>query len=659
MTNKWGRMLSFIWSVKEDLRGPYKSHQYGQVILPLVVLRRLDATLGTPDPRDPTRTRKQAVLDRASRLEPPYDNHADLLKRVASLEFYNTSKYDFGSLLGDENALLENVNDYLLGFSPDVREVIEAFDLKSHIERLARADRLYAVLGRFADAKVDLDPTRVTNLDMGYIYEELLREVNALQKETAGEHFTPREVIDLMVSLLVAETEDLMADGKVVTVYDPTAGTGGMLTTAEYKLLSLNPRLRVHLRGQEIQEESFAICRSDMLIRGEQTAIIRREDTLKRDLFADEKFDYVIANPPYGTDWKNAENEVRHEHRTLGLNGRFGPGLPSTDDGQMLFLLHMFSKLKSPEDGGGRLAVVMNGSPLFAGDAGSGPSEIRRFFIENDYLEAIIGLPDEMFYNTGIYTYVWVVSNRKRPDRQGLVQLIDARDLCAKMAKSLGNKRNRFTPANVAEILGLYEGLVDEGRSKILPLAAFGYRAVTVERPMRVSWRLRGEECEAIASLPAMAKLASKERDAAVAAAWGLAPWESSSAAETDGVVDTILSPIPRPTKAIKDAVRKVLERRDPAGVVVHETNGLRPDPQLRETELVPLTADVDDYFKREVEPYAPGAWVAPGREKIGYEIAFTKLFYEYRPPRPLAEIDADFMASQERILALLRRDER
>jgi type I restriction enzyme M protein len=651
-------MLSFIWSIKEDLRGPYKPHQYGQVILPMLVLRRLDATLASFDPREPTRTRKQAVLDRTATLAPPYDSHVDLLKRTAGLEFYNTSKFDFGKVLGDQEAVLDNFMDYLVGFSPEVREVVAAFGFASHVERLARAGRLYAVLGRFADAKLDLSPDKVSNLDMGYIYEELLREVNALQKETAGEHFTPREVIDLMVGLLVSETDDLLTDGKVITVYDPAAGTGGMLTTAEMRLLALNSKLHVHLRGQEIQEESFALCRSDMLIRGEQTADIRLGDTLKKDLFAGERFDYVLANPPYGMDWRNALVEVTREHKNLGMAGRFGPGLPSTDDGQMLFLLHMFSKLRTPAEGGGRLAVVMNGSPLFAGEAGSGPSEIRRFFIENDYLEAVIGLPPEMFYNTPISTYIWVASNRKRPEREGLVQLIDARDLFSRMPKSLGNKRNRFSRETISEILAIYETFIDTDRSRILKNDEFGFRAVTIERPLRLAWMIDEPRLAVLGGDPTVAKLPDEARESVLGAFGARVGWLTREEAVAEQALDELLAGVHRPNKALRDKVRKIMETKHPEGALVRDKNGPKPDKQRRETELVPLTMDVTTYFEERVRPHAPETWVSSRPTKIGFEIPFARIFYRYKPPRPLAEIDADIAASQRRILALLGRVE-
>jgi len=651
-TKNWSQMISFIWSVKEVLRDHYKRHEYGEVILPLVVLRRLDATLAMPTASG--QSRKAAVLARAGKLEKPYDKHHDLLCSAAGLEFYNTSRYDFSNLLGDEEAVLENFTDYLNGFSENVREIIQAFDFYNHVERLGRAGVLFQVLGRFASNEVDLSPAKVSNLDMGYIYEEIIRAVAELSNEEAGEHFTPREVIELMVNLLVSDDPELHKPGKVVTVYDPTCGTGGMLTVAEAKLKSINPSVRVHLRGQEVQPESFAVCSSDMLIRNEKTAQIRLGDTLANDRFPEGRYDFVIANPPYGKDWKTVEKQVKAEKEQRGYAGRFGPGLPSTSDGQMLFLLHMLSKLKEAEKGGGRLAVVMNGSPLFSGDAGSGPSNIRKHLIENDLVEAIIGLPTELFYNTGITTYIWVVTNNKAPERAGYVQLLDARDLCAKMPKSLGSKRNFFTVGHIAEIVKLHEDFASTERSKIVSNESLGYRQVTVERPLKAVYRLDDVAVAALATDKTLGKLDAAAQGSITTAAHAALGWGSRKAGEAEALVSKLLSGVTKPGAPVKKAVLAAITVRDPAGEEVHDKYGPIADSQLRDTENVPLDEDVEEYLKREVLPFAPDAWVDEGKERIGYEIPFTRLFYKYAPPRPLAEIDSDIKASQQRILALI-----
>ena len=400
--------VNFIWSVKEVLRDHYKRHQYGEVILPLCMVRRLDCEL--------TDT-KAKVVAKAATIKGDLDSHADVLAHVAGHPFYNTSKFTFETLLDDPEHITENVFDYLQGFSPNARFALDKFGIEGHVEKMGEAGILFMVIQRFAG--IDLHPDAVSNLEMGYIYEHLIRVNAELSNEEAGEHFTPREVIQLMVNLLFADEDQLLTPGKIATIYDPACGTGGMLSVAEDYLKEKNPKARLHLFGQEIQPESYAICQSDMMMRNEQSARIVYGDSFTQDGFEGETFDYMLANPPYGKDWKTIEKEIKKEHATLGFAGRFGAGLPPTSDGQILFLQQMISKMRPVEDGGSRIGIVMNGSPLFSGDAGSGVSEIRRWIIENDWLEAIVGLPDQLFYNTGIYTYVWIVTNRKRPERQG------------------------------------------------------------------------------------------------------------------------------------------------------------------------------------------------------------------------------------------------
>ncbi len=647
-TADWGQVISFIWSVKEVLRDHYKRHQYGEVILPMVALRRLDATLAADSSRTAAMTVKQDVLARAAKLQPPYDHHSDLLCHTAGLDFYNTSKYDFESLLGDENAIEENFGDYLNGFSANVREIIQAFDLHSHVEKMARGGVLYAVVGRFADPRIDLSPANVSNLDMGYIYEEIIRTVAELSNEEAGEHFTPREVIELMTTLLVTDDPDLHRPGKVITVYDPTCGTGGMLTVAEARLKKITQdRVKVHIRGQEVQEESFAICRSDMLIKGEKTAEIRREDTLKRDMFEGQQFDYVIANPPYGKDWKPVEKAVKADKT------RFGIGLPSTTDGQMLFLQHMLAKMKSREEGGGRLAVVMNGSPLFAGDAGSGPSKVREHFIANDLVEAIIGVPTELFYNTGIPTYIWIVTNKKAPEREGYVQLIDARRLSAKMLKSLGNKRNLLAPKHIARILAEHDAFAESDISRIIPNIDFGYVQVTVERPLWISYRIDDRTKRLLCRQKAAQKLPDADLALLLAELDSRTGWTGADETEAETAAAAIAGQAGVPQ--LRVAVLKALTVRDPASdVVVGKNDKEEADAQLRSREDVPLTDDVDDYFKREVQPYWPDAWLDRRKDRVGYSIPFSRIFYGYKPPRPLTLIDAEIKASQDRVRQLI-----
>jgi type I restriction enzyme M protein len=635
--------VNFIWSVKEILRDHYKRHQYGDVILPFCVLRRLDCVL------EPT---KDKVVAKASTIKGDLDVQADLLAHAAGQPFYNTSKFIFTTLLGDQHHITENVLDYINGFSPNTRDALDKFGLVRHVEKLGQAGILYMVVQRFAE--IDLHPDVVSNLEMGYIYEELIRVTADLSNEEAGEHFTPREVIQLMVNLLFADEAQLLTPGKIAKVYDCACGTGGMLSEAEAHLRAINPKAKLHLYGQELQPESYAVCRSDMLLKGQDASKIVFGDSFTQDGFPNERFDYMLANPPYGKDWKTIEKAIKHEADSLGMAGRFGVGLPPTSDGQILFLQQMISKMRPVDQGGSRIAVVFNGSPLFSGDAGSGMSEIRRWIIENDWLDAIVGLPDQMFYNTGINTYVWIVTNRKRPERAGHVQLIDARDLCSKMRKSLGNKRNELTPEHITEITRLYEAFVETDRSKILRNEAFGYRKITVERPLRVRWEITTEAIESLLVSKAFEKLEGSEASAVEAELRKLI----GRTADTSAAAEKLLTPaygVVKLSAPIKKAILSAITVRDPEAAPVVDGKGQpEPDTELRDTENVPLDEAIDEFLAREVLPFVPDAWVDEGKTKIGYEIPFTRKFYKYVPPRPLADIDADIKASQQRILELL-----
>lgn len=635
--------VNFIWSVKEILRDHYKRHQYGDVILPFCVLRRLDCVL------EPS---KDKVVAKAAGINGDLDVHADLLAHTAGQQFYNTSKFTFATLLGDQHHITENVLDYINGFSPNTRDALDKFGLVRHIEKMGQAGILYMVVQRFAE--IDLHPAVVDNLEMGYIYEELIRVTADLSNEEAGEHFTPREVIQLMVNLLFAEEDQLLTPGRIAKVYDPACGTGGMLSEAEAHLRAINPKAKLHLYGQEIQPESYAVCRSDMLLKGQDASKIVFGDSFTQDGFPDERFDYMLANPPYGKDWKTIEKAIKQEHTGLGMAGRFGAGLPATSDGQILFLQQMISKMRPVEQGGSRIAVVFNGSPLFSGDAGSGMSEIRRWIIENDWLDSIVGLPDQMFYNTGINTYIWVVTNRKRPERAGHVQLIDARDLCSKMRKSLGNKRNELTADHIAEITRLYEAFIETGRSKILPNHAFGYRKITVDRPLRIRWEVTTDAIDTLLASKALDKLTDHEKTALEAELRKLDGETSDTAAVLDKVLKSALASVKLPAPAKRAITTAFAVRAPDAPVVVDSKARPEPDADLRDTEKVPLDEDVDTFFDRDVRPFAPDAWVDDTKTKVGYEIPFTHQFYKYIPPRPLAEIDADIKASQQRILKLL-----
>ena len=570
-------LSSFLWSVADLLRGDYKQSEYGKVILPFTVLRRLDCVLEAT---------KDAVLAEKTKREAAGLNPEPFLLRKSGQLFYNTSPLDLKKLMGDQDHIGENLRAYMQAFSPAVRDIFESFEFHTQIDKLAKSGLLYLVTEKFAN--IDLHPEVVSNAQMGAVFEELIRKFAELSNETAGEHFTPREVIRLMVNLLFIEDDDALSKpGVVRSLYDPTAGTGGMLSVAGEHLASLNPDARLVMYGQELNPESYAICKADMLIKGQDIANIIFGNTLSADGLHGKHFDYSLSNPPFGVEWKKIEKDIRKEAGEQGFNGRFGPGLPRVSDGSLLFLLHLISKMRPAVDGGSRFGIVLNGSPLFTGGAGSGESEIRRYVLENDLVEAIIGLPTDMFYNTGISTYVWIVSNRKPKARKGKVQLIDASSFWQKMRKSLGSKRKELSPAHIDDItqmFGKFQEVTRDGVpiSRIFKNEAFGYRTITVERP---------------------------ERDAKgkiVLAAKG----------KTKG------QPV--------------------------------PDAALRDTENVPLSEDVDTYFKREVLPHAADAWIDPEKTKIGYEIPFNRHFYVFQPPRPLSEIDAELKTVTGTILKLI-----
>ncbi|WP_440111522.1 type I restriction-modification system subunit M [Acidovorax sp. BL-A-41-H1] len=572
-------LSAFIWSVADLLRGDYKQSDYGKVILPFTVLRRLDCVLEATKP---------AVLAELAAKQAQDLNPEPFLLRKAGQSFYNTSTLDLKKLLGDPDYIAQNLFSYVQAFSPAVRDVFERFEFHIQVERLAKAGLLYQVTEKFA--QIDLHPEVVSNMQMGLVFEELIRKFAEISNETAGEHFTPREVIRLMVNLIFIEDDDILSKpGVVRTIYDPTAGTGGMLSVAGEYLAEHNPKARLTVFGQELNPESYAICKADMLIKGQDVANIAFGNTLSDDGHSHKKFDYMLSNPPFGVEWKKVEKEVRKEHEQQGYNGRFGPGLPRVSDGSMLFLLHLLSKMRPASEGGSRFGIVLNGSPLFTGGAGSGESEIRRYVLENDLCEAIVGLPTDMFYNTGISTYIWVISNRKPAARKGKVQLIDASGMWQKMRKSLGSKRKELSDAHIDRITRLFGDFVeaheDDGTpiSRIFDNEAFGYHTITVERPLR------------------------------------------------DDEGNVVL------------------------GVKGKQKGKPQPDSALRDTENVPYTEDVGEYFKREVLPHAPDAWIDAEKTKVGYEIPFNRHFYVFKPPRALAEIDAELKQTTDRILDMIK----
>ncbi len=637
--------VNFIWSVADLLRGDYKPHEYGKVILPLTVLRRLDCVL------EPT---KEEVLRQAKGFK---QEAADIvLPKVTGVPFYNTSKLDFQKLLGDPNHIATGLRSYINGFSTEARETFESYKFDDQIDYLDKQDILYLLIQKFA--AIDLHPNVVPNTEMGSIFEELIRKFSEQSNETAGEHFTPREVVRLMVDLLLTDDADILTKGSVIkTMLDPACGTGGMLSVAAERLQELNSKAKLVPFGEEVNPETWAICRSDMMIKGEEGKNIVLGNSFSQDAFSGQRFDYFLCNPPYGVEWKKVEKAVRDEYVKQGFNGRFGAGLPRINDGSLLFLQHMVSKWKAAKDGGSRMAIIFNGSPLFTGGPGSGESEIRKWVIENDWLEAIIGLPDQLFYNTGISTYIWILTNRKRPERRGKVQLVNATSYFVKRRKSLGNKRNDISSEQIAEIVRIYGDFDETKQSKIFDNEDFGYRQITVERPLRVRYEATHEGLERfLASKEALAITVgddrARERLTSAFRKAGSTPTVEREI--IDKAVASALSALNGGgPKLAREMVRR-LTVRDESAPLVNGKNGPEPDPDLRDTEDVPLKDDVDGYVKREVLPYVPDAWVDHTKSKVGYDIPFTKHFYEYVQPRPLAEIDAEIERLEAEIAELI-----
>lgn len=604
-------LSSFIWSVADLLRGDYKQSEYGRVILPFTILRRLDCVLAATKP---------AVLAEFDAKAKAGLNPDPFLLRKAGQSFYNTSPLDLVTLLGDQDHIRQNLYAYVQAFSPAARDIFERFDFHTQVERLAKANLLYLVTEKFAN--IDLHPQSVDNMQMGLVFEELIRKFAEISNETAGEHFTPREVIRLMVNLLFIEDDDVLTPGNAVvrTIYDPTAGTGGMLSVAGEYLREHNPQARLTMYGQELNDESYAICKADMLIKGQDVGNIVAGNTLSDDGHAARKFDYMLSNPPFGVEWKKVEKTIRQEHEQKGFDGRFGPGLPRVSDGSMLFLLHLVSKMRPAQDGGSRFGIVLNGSPLFTGGAGSGESEIRRYVLENDLVEAIVGLPTDMFYNTGIATYVWILSNKKPAERKGYVQLIDASSFWQKMRKSLGSKRKEMSDAHIDMVTRLFGKFTEAEMISVLDASG-----QTIGEPQLVT---------TIDSLPTAPDGGRLKR----------VPISRIFKNEAFGYTTiTVERPL------LDDNGQVVL------GVKGKQKGKPQPNTALRDTENVPLGEDIDAYFQREVLPHAPDAWIDTEKSKIGYEIPFNRHFYLFEPPRSLQVIDEELKTVTTNIMKMLQ----
>lgn len=657
---------NFIWKIADILRGDYKQHEYADVILPFTVLKRLDSVL--IDTHD-------EVIRLNNTLS--YKNKAPFLCKASGYKFYNISEFTFEKLKDDPDNLDENIVDYIKGFSDNAREILEAFNIYSQIERLEKEGLLYLIVSKFAD-EIDLHPDRVSNTEMGYIFEELIRKFSEMSNETAGEHFTPREVIRLMVAVLFEPDMEKITDPSFMAkLYDPAAGTGGMLSAGISYAEELNEKAIIEVYGQELNKSTYAVCKSDTLIKGKGYENIYYGNSFTEDGLKLEKFDYMLCNPPFGVEWKKYQALIKDEAEEKGFDGRFGAGLPRISDGSFLFLQHMISKMKDLKDGGSRIGIVFNGSPLFTGDAGSGESEIRKWIIENGWLEAIIALPDQLFYNTGILTYIWILSNRKSKLRQGKIQLIDGTSFYERMRKPLGDKRKQLSEDNIKTIASIYGSFVEGEYSKIFDEEDFAYKKVTVERPLRLNFNTSSERLERLYQETAFINLAKSKKKNEEARAKDIEDGEKLQKSiiaalnkidethlyknrdEFEKVVAKELKKESISIKApVKKAILNALSEKDETAEICRDKNGKpEPDSELRDTEQIPVKEDIKDYFEREVLPYAPDAWIDEDKTKVGYEIPFTKYFYKYEELgnsyETLAEIKSLGNSIQESIKSL------
>ena len=677
--NNFSSTAAFLWSVADLLRGDFKQSQYGRIILPFTLLRRLECVLGATKPD---------VLAKYEAVKAmPIEAQDKLLTHAAQLSFYNTSKMDLNHL--GETGVASNLESYIQAFSPNAREIFEHFDFFNTIEKLQEADLLYNVVKHFR--KENLHPNTISNYGMGLVFEELIRRFAESSNETAGEHFTPRDIVELTTSLLFTNEEELTSSGLVRSIYDPTAGTGGFLSSGMEYVHNLNEKASLSAFGQELNPESYAICKADMLIKGQKVDNIKLGNTLSNDQLRNEKFDYMLSNPPFGVDWKKIQKYINDEYVQKGFEGRFGAGLPRVSDGSLLFLMHLISKMRPCTEGGSRIGIILNGSPLFTGGAGSGESEIRRYILENDLLEAIVGLPTDMFYNTGIATYVWVLSNHKLANRKGKVQLINASKERVKtggrgrssgsevegddenvfytaMRKSLGSKRKELTPEAIEKIVQTYGQFVENEFSKIFDYKEFGYRRITVERPLQLAiYPKDALRLEALQKDITWEKMDEATRQAIIDA---LCSFEQEKYLSRDKFLKQLKTKLEQESdeKTLKlslvqlKLIVKYLSEHDDEAEVCKAKGQIEANPDLRDSENVPLTETIEDYFAREVLPHLPNAWIDTSKTDpkdgevgmVGYEIPFNRHFYIYEPPRKLEDIDADLDAVSAEIMKLL-----
>ena len=652
-TTNHSQTAAFLWSIADLLRGDFKQSQYGRIILPFTLLRRLECVL------EPT---KQKVIDAAREHQDKPDRAREqLLLRAAGQQFYNASPLTLGTLSDTQTA--DDLMSYVQSFSADAREIFEHFRFEEFVQQLEASNLLYQVVQRFA--ATDLSPETISNFGMGIIFEELIRKFAESSNETAGEHFTPRDIVHLTTSLVMTGQDHKLKPHSIVTIYDPTAGTGGFLSEGDEYIQDISEQVTVSLHGQELNPESYAICKADMLIKGQTVSNIKLGNTLSDDQLAASRFDFMLSNPPFGVEWKKVQKQVTDEHQQRGFDGRFGPGLPRVSDGSLLFLLHLVSKMRDRREGGSRIGIILNGSPLFTGGAGSGESEIRRYLLQNDLVEAIAALPTDMFYNTGIATYVWILSNHKPEPRRGQVQLIDGTQHFSKMRKSLGSKRQYLSEEQIDDLVRIYGRFEETPQSKIFPIEAFGYRRITIERPLRLAFQVTAERVKAVLAEKAIAKLEGEVQSRLITALNGLAG-------------ETVYLNRAKFTKALKaalaaadlelkspqmKAVLNALSERHPEADVCQSKGQPEPDAGLRDYENVPLGEAIADYFEREVQPHVPDAWIDEDKRDeldgevgiVGFEIPFNRHFYVFEPPRPLASCRSNLCNGRHNGISPLR----
>jgi type I restriction enzyme M protein len=657
--------VNFIWDLADLLRGSYKRNEYQKVILPFTVLKRFDCVLSD--------TKEQVVAEH-QKYKHQFQYLDNILSQASKHSFYNYSKFDFKKLLEDPENIKENLIHYIDSFSNNVQDIFTNFDIKNHIERLSKTNLLFLLMKKFSESTIDLHPDVVSNYEMGTIFEELIRRFSEQSNEEAGEHFTPRDVVKLMTRMMFIENgQNLKKEDIIRTIYDPACGTGGMLTSCKDFILEMNPSITCLLFGQEINPEIYAICKSDILMKGDESDNIKGPmSTLSQDQFKDKKFNYIISNPPYGRKWEQDEQAVKKEAEN-GFEGRFGAGLPRINDGQLLFLQHMISKMNKNEKS--RIAVITNGSPLFTGDAGQGESDIRKWIIENDLLEAIIALPEQLFYNTGIRTYIWILTNQKPQERLGKIQLIDATANFKKMRRGLGYKRNYLSEEDdTSGIVNLFDRYEENEKSKVFDNEDFGYTKVTVERPLQLNFQVTEERLENLYTIKAFANLSKsknknpelkleeeeKGREKQENIIHSLKNigielfknWDEFEIKTNEALKSFRLSP-----NLIKNIILALSEHDDTANYVTDKKGKKQADTNLRDYEKIPLKQDINKYFEKEVLPYYPDAWMDRKKDKVGYEINFTRYFYKYTPPRPLEEIEQDIKKVTAEIQELIKED--